>query len=81
MIKPTLFYICILLNGYIVGQAGTFKQLKFPYKITILSCQKLDLTGNSINITRHFLPTIQVACAKAQFRLRVFISKTYIFIA
>lgn len=34
MIKPILFYVCILLNSYLVGQTDTLKQTDFPSKTT-----------------------------------------------
>ncbi len=33
MIKPVLFYICILLNSYLVGQTDTLKQTASSYKV------------------------------------------------
>lgn len=32
MIKPILFYVCILLNSYLVGQTDTLKQIDVPSK-------------------------------------------------
>jgi hypothetical protein len=34
MIKPVLFYVCILLNGYLVGQTDTHKQIVLSSKNT-----------------------------------------------
>jgi len=34
MIKPVLFYVCILLNGCLVGQTDTLKQIDVPSKTT-----------------------------------------------
>jgi hypothetical protein len=66
MIEPTLFYVCIILNGYYIGQAGTLKQLKLLYKITSQIYQKLDLTDNLANIKSSFLPTTQDSWTKYQ---------------
>lgn len=45
MIKPVLFYVCILLNGYLVGQTDTLNQNDFSSKTT---------SDSLVSITKEF---------------------------